>query len=66
MVITVDTSMRDERLELLRRKYAAGELTDEDQARLDLLTERLREICPRVDAADFENLERIAAEMSAK
>jgi hypothetical protein len=49
----------NERLELIIRK-SKGNLTSEDQKRLNVLTERLRELAPRITESDFEALAKIA------
>jgi hypothetical protein len=56
----------DTRIRLLVEKYE-GEATSEDSARLDILTERLRRLSPRVTPDDIDrfvtmvdNVERIA------
>jgi len=56
---------RDLRLALLARKYASKEFPDEDRARLEIVTTRLRKMIPRVKAADFEALEKVAQETKA-
>lgn len=48
------------RLELLAREYIAGQLSKEEQARLEIVTERVRQLIPRVTVRDFEELEGIA------
>lgn len=62
---SVAIETRDKRLVLLARKYAAKEFPDEDKARLEIVTERLRKMFPRVEAADFEQLERIAHDVES-
>ena len=47
------------RLELLARQYAS-KLSAEEDARLSIVTERVRRLIPRVTVEDFEALERIA------
>ena len=47
------------RLELLARQYVSGDLSPEEEARLAIVTERVRRLIPRVTAEDFEMLERI-------
>ncbi len=47
------------RLELLARQYVAGELSSEEEARLAIVSERVRRLIPRVTTEDFEILERI-------
>jgi len=52
-----------DRLELLARAYVAGQLSNEEQARLTIVTERVRRLIPRVTVADFERLEQIAGDI---
>jgi len=47
------------RLELLAREYVAGILSDEEGARLAIVSERVRRLIPRVTVEDFEALEHI-------
>jgi hypothetical protein len=47
------------RLELLARQYV-NKLSLEEDARLSIVTERVRRLIPRVTVEDFETLERIA------
>jgi hypothetical protein len=57
------------RLELLAREYVVGKLSPEEEARLVIVTERVRRLIPRVTAEDFEMLERIfedAAQIEAE
>lgn len=56
---------RDKRLVLLARKYASKKFPDEDKARLEIVTARLRRMFPRVEAADFELLEKIAQDVES-
>lgn len=51
------------RLKLLARKYARKGLTSEEQARLEIVSERVRRLIPRVTAEDFERLEALAEEV---
>ena len=51
------------RLELLAREYVAGQLSTEEQARLAIVSERVRMLIPRVTVRDFEELERIGKEL---
>lgn len=51
---------RDKRLTLLARKYEGRSLVVEEEARLKLLTERLRRLVPRVTEEDWEQLTDIA------
>jgi len=52
-----------DRLELLARAYVGGQLSAEEDARLAIVTERVRRLIPRVTVADFERLEEIAKDM---
>lgn len=52
-----------DRLELLARAYVAGQLSNEEQARLAIVSERVRRLIPRITSADFEQLERIAEDI---
>ena len=52
-----------DRLQLLARAYVAGKLSTEEEARLAIVTERVRRLIPRVTSADFEELERIAEDL---
>ncbi len=52
---------RDARLALLARKYE-GTASVEDTARLQILTERLRKLAPRVTAADVEQVAEMVAD----
>lgn len=45
------------RLTLLARQYVQEQLSTEDDARLAIVTERVRRLIPRVTADDFEALE---------
>lgn len=48
------------RLALLAREYVNKHLSQEEDARLSIVTERVRRLIPRVKVEDFEALERIA------
>ena len=50
------------RLELLARQYIARQLSTEEEARLVIVSERVRRLIPRVTAEDFEALENIREE----
>lgn len=52
-----------DRLELLARAYVAGKLSPEEDARLAIVTERVRRLIPRVTAEDFEQLQLMAEEL---
>lgn len=56
-------SANRDRLELLARAYVAGQLSTEEEARLAIVSERVRRLIPRVMVQDFEELERIAIEL---
>jgi hypothetical protein len=53
------------RLELLARQYVAGQLSTEEEARLAIVSERVRRLIPRVTVEDFEVLERILEEAAS-
>jgi hypothetical protein len=55
----VDDVHNRTRLELLARQYVSGELSPEEEARLAIVSERVRRLIPRVTTEDFEMLERI-------
>ena len=55
----VDDVHNRTRLELLARQYVSGELSPEEEARLAIVSERVRHLIPRVTTEDFEMLERI-------
>ena len=57
-----DIANRD-RLNLLARAYVAGKLSIEEDARLAIVTERVRRLIPRVTIEDFEAIERVAEEV---
>jgi hypothetical protein len=57
-----DIANRD-RLQLLARAYVAGKLSIEEDARLAIVTERVRRLIPRVTIEDFEAIERVAQEV---
>jgi hypothetical protein len=52
-----------DRIKLLARKYARKGLSTEDEARLAIVTERIRRLVPRVATEDFERLAEIAEEI---
>jgi len=52
-----------DRLELLARAYVAGQLSNEEQARLTIVIQRVRHLIPRVTVTDFERLEQIARDI---
>jgi len=56
-------SANRDRLALLAREYVAGQLSTEEEARLKIVSERVRRLIPRVTSQDFEELERIATEL---
>lgn len=47
------------RITLLARKYASSSIKIEDQARLDILNERIQRLIPSVSEAEVSNLEGI-------
>jgi hypothetical protein len=50
------------RLELLARQYVSKQLSPEEDARLAIVTEKVRRLIPRVTVEDFEALALIAEE----
>ena len=56
-------SANQSRLELLAREYVAGQLSNEESARLAIVSERVRRLIPRVTLQDFERLEVIGREL---
>ena len=50
------------RLELLARQYVARQLSTEEEARLAIVSEKVRRLIPRATAEDFEALESILEE----
>lgn len=57
-----ETVNRD-RIELLAKKYAKKKFSKEDDARLAIVTQRIRQLIPRVAIEDFEALADIAEEI---
>lgn len=57
-------SANQSRFELLARAYVGGQLSNEEQARLEIVTERVRRLIPRVTVRDFEELEGIASDLT--
>lgn len=55
-------STNEERIKLLARKYIRR-LSNEENARLEMLCERVRQLFPRVTADDFAQLEKIGTEL---
>lgn len=53
------------RLELLARHYVTKKLSPEEDARLAIVTEKIRKLIPRVTIEDFETLQAIAQESEA-
>lgn len=53
------------RLELLARLYVSKHLSPEEDARLAIVTEKVRRLIPRVTVEDFEALETMASESEA-
>jgi len=56
-----DAIVNDERIRLLAKKYAGASFSREDEARLDILQERILHLLPSVERRDFERLEELAA-----
>jgi hypothetical protein len=52
-----------DRLELLARAYVARKLSPEEDARLAIVTERVRRLIPRATVGDFEQLQRMAEDV---
>ena len=50
------------RLALLARQYVAERLSTEEEARLAIVSEKVRRLIPRVTVEDFQELERILEE----
>ena len=54
------TKVTEERIQLLARKYVAKEkYSDEERARLAIVTERVRKLLPAVTVREFEALEQV-------
>lgn len=53
------------RLELLARRYVTKKLSPEENARLAIVTEKIRQLIPRVTIEDFERLHAVAQESEA-
>jgi hypothetical protein len=53
------------RLALLARQYVQGSMSTEEEARLMIVTERVRRLMPRFTAGDFEVLESIYHQVAA-
>jgi len=54
-------NLNEDRIRHLARKYANGSLSREDEARLEILQERILHLLPSVEQHDFERLEELAA-----
>jgi hypothetical protein len=52
-----------DRIELLAKKYAQKKFSKEDDARLAIVTQKIRQLIPRVTIEDFEVLADIAEEI---
>ncbi len=63
--LTDPDAVNAERLEFLARKYAERDFSLEDDARLKILTERIRRLIPHVTEQDFERLEELASGTNA-
>jgi hypothetical protein len=53
-----------ERIELLIRRYVCGQLSTEEEVRLEIVAERIRRLMPKVSAENFEELEAIITEIN--
>ena len=53
-----------DRLVLLARQYESKKFSAEEEARLAILTERVRRLIPRVTEKDFEVLEELAVDLN--
>ena len=54
------TKATEDRVQLLARKYVAKDkFSDEESARLEIVTERVRKLLPAVTAQEFEALEQV-------
>lgn len=51
------SDMNEQRITLLSRKYAAKNMLPEDAARLDILTQRFRNLMPSITEKDLEIME---------
>ncbi len=60
---TAVVSARDARLALLVKKYESERFSREDDARLEMLTRRLRRLSPRVTAADLDRLDAVVEKL---
>ena len=56
-------SVNRDRIELLAKKYAQKKFSKEDDARLAIVTQKIRQLIPRVTIGDFEVLADIAEEI---
>jgi hypothetical protein len=61
--VSLAESANQSRLGLLAREYVAGQLSTEEEARLAIVSERVRRLIPRVTLQDFEHLEGIGREL---
>ncbi|HEY4563850.1 MAG TPA: hypothetical protein VIJ36_12775 [Thermoanaerobaculia bacterium] len=55
--------MAGERSELLARKYGGQQLSESERERLELLTERLKELLPPVSVGELESLLSLTEEL---
>jgi hypothetical protein len=53
------------RLEILAREYVNKQLSAEERARLEIVTQKVRRLIPRVTIEDFEVLQHIAERLEA-
>lgn len=51
----------EKRVALLARKYVHSRLSPEEQARLAIVTERIRTLLPRISVDELENIEKLAS-----
>ncbi len=61
--VAADGQQRDRRLRLLARKYGQRDFSREDQARLEILNQRLRRVIVRVSEDDVVGLEETAQQL---
>lgn len=51
----------EKRVALLARKYVQSRLSPEEQARLAIVTERIRTLLPRISIEELQNIEKLAS-----
>ncbi|WP_316367689.1 hypothetical protein [Candidatus Thiodiazotropha sp. CDECU1] len=59
-LVSLDERNAQDRITLLSRKYARNSLSQEESARLDMLTERLRNLIPEVSESEIARMEHFA------